>query len=186
MITKQKFYFIRHGQTAWNFEHRLQGNSDIPLNQTGIEQAYAAREAFRNIPITTICASPLSRARQTAEIVNEVLNCPIIDLPDLKECHFGIHEGSYSYDWLANWLNGDASSVPQEVEPYDAFIARATRGINLALTKPGPVLIVAHGGIYMPINQLLPQDQRKHIANCEPVQLDPPGSGKDTWNLTFL
>ena len=67
------FWFLRHGETDWNAQGISQGNVDIPLNAVGVAQARAAAEKLRNRGIATIVASPLSRARVTAEFVGEAL-----------------------------------------------------------------------------------------------------------------
>ena len=73
MLTETTFYYLRHGETDWNKEHRMQGATDVPLNATGVAQAHRAKEALRGRHVETICCSPLSRAYDTAMIVNEVL-----------------------------------------------------------------------------------------------------------------
>lgn len=186
MINHQQFYYVRHGQTDWNLNRKLQGNTDIPLNDTGIAQACEARDKLAGHPIATIVSSPLQRARRTADIINETLQCPIIEIEGLKECDFGPHEGTESYGWLADWLTGDTSTTPPEVEPYEDFIERGTSAINQALTHAGPVLIVAHGGIYMPINQVLPGDRHQVIPNGQPVRHDPPAKHHHHWEITFI
>ncbi len=187
MITHQQFYYVRHGQTDWNLNRRLQGNADIPLNDTGIAQAHTAKDKLAGQPIATICTSPLQRARRTADIINEVLQRPIIEFPGLKECNFGPNEGSTEYAWLKDWLNGDGSTIPPGVEPYDQFLDRATEAINRAISDhPGPILIVAHGGIYVPIKQVLPDNKQTLLGNGQPVRHDPPSSSADIWQTTFL
>ncbi|HFC04297.1 MAG TPA: histidine phosphatase family protein, partial [Rhizobiales bacterium] len=166
---------------------RLQGNADIPLNDTGIAQAHEAKEKLAGQPIATICTSPLQRARKTADIVNKVLQCPIIEMPGLRECNFGPNEGSTNYGWLREWLNGDGSTIPPGVEPYDEFLTRVRTAINEAITAhPGPILIVAHGGVYVPIKMVLSDNKQTLLGNGEPVRHDPPQSSGDVWQTTFL
>lgn len=186
MIAEQPFYYVRHGQTDWNLNRKLQGNSDTPLNQTGIDQAYRAKQIFKTVAIATICTSPLQRAVRTAHIINEEKNCPVIEIDGLRECNFGPHEGTQSYDWLADWLDGDTSTTPPEVEPWDDFMARTRAAINMALTSPGPVLIVAHGGVFAPIKQIVPREHRGHLQNGSPVYLAPPVNGTPHWRFTAL
>lgn len=187
MITHQQFYYVRHGQTDWNLNKRLQGNADIPLNETGIAQAHSAKEKLAGQLIATICTSPLQRARKTADIINEVLQCPIVEFDGLKECNFGPNEGSTNYGWLKDWLNGDGSTIPPGVEPYDAFLDRVTKAINGAIgDHPGPILIVAHGGVYVPIKMVMPENKQTLLGNGEPVRHDPPGAQTDVWRTTYL
>ena len=186
MITHHQFYYVRHGQTDWNLNRKLQGNTDIPLNDNGIAQAHEAKDRLAGIAITTICCSPLQRARKTADIINQALNCPILEIAGLKECNFGSHEGGQQHDWLADWLNGDDSTTPPEVEPFSDFINRGRQAINQALTHPGPVLIVAHGGLYIPVNQVLPKDQQRRLINGQPLRHDPPLSPEHSWQVSHL
>ena len=187
MIIHQQFFYVRHGQTDWNLNKRLQGNADIPLNDTGIRQAYEAKQKLTGQPIATICTSPLQRARKTADIINENLQCPIIEIDGLKECNFGPNEGSDNYGWLKDWLNGDGSSIPPGVEPYDKFLNRVRQALNQAISDhPGPVLIVAHGGVYVPIKMILPDKKQTLLGNGQPVRHDPPKTPDGHWQTTFL
>ena len=71
-------YFIRHGETAYNREGRVQGHLDIPLNEKGIFQAEKASDEFKDVEIDLIYCSPLKRARSTAEIINKFHNVEIV------------------------------------------------------------------------------------------------------------
>jgi probable phosphoglycerate mutase len=150
MLAERCFYFLRHGETDWNRDHRAQGHSDIPLNETGIAQAHDAKMRLAGCAIGTVCCSPLSRARETAEIVNQALRRPLVVIDALKECGLGAAEGSPRGSWFADWRGG---VTPEGAESYEGFIARALVGINTALAQPGPVLIVAHAGIYWAVQR---------------------------------
>ncbi len=87
------FFVLRHGQTDWNLEARLQGSTDIPLNDTGREQARHAGRILKDHGLTKIVASPLSRALETARIVGQAVGLePGIDAR-LIERNFGLFEG---------------------------------------------------------------------------------------------
>ncbi|MCH1983242.1 histidine phosphatase family protein [Ruminococcus sp. OA3] len=88
-----RLYVIRHGETTWNTQARLQGMSDIPLNENGISLARETGEAMRDIPFTRIYTSPLKRAVQTAELVAGERQLPIVKEDRLKEISFGEWEG---------------------------------------------------------------------------------------------
>ena len=88
-----KFYIIRHGQTNWNKEGRIQGKTDIELNEEGIKQAKEAKNILKDYPIDMIVSSTLKRAKKTAEIINEAKNVPIIFKEALEERCFGEFEG---------------------------------------------------------------------------------------------
>ena len=86
-------YIIRHGQTAWNVQRRLQGQTDIPLNETGRAMAEKAREEYRDIHFDICFSSPLARARETAEILLEGTGVPVVTDRRLAEMCFGEYEG---------------------------------------------------------------------------------------------
>lgn len=73
-----KIILIRHGKTEWNTLNKAAGQVDIPLNEIGREQALETKEKLKDMPIDLIITSPLIRARQTAEIINEDRKLPII------------------------------------------------------------------------------------------------------------
>ncbi len=86
-------YIIRHGQTDWNVRHRLQGKTDIPLNENGRRMAGEARDKYRDIRFDICFSSPLLRAYETARIVLEGRGVPVITDERLSEMGFGIYEG---------------------------------------------------------------------------------------------
>jgi broad specificity phosphatase PhoE len=171
MLVETPFFYLRHGETDWNREHRAQGHSDIPLNATGIAQARAAIAPLLGCGIATICTSPLARARMTAEIVNQQLRRPLVVIEALKECGLGVQEGARRGDWFQAWQRGQ---TPAGAEPYEGFIARALAGINQALAQPGPVLIVAHAGVYWAVQRHAGLDPDARLPNGCPVRHDPP------------
>lgn len=93
-LVPKSFYFIRHGQTDWNKEQRLQGQTDIPLNDMGREQAEALQALVATINITHVYYSPLSRAQETMHIACKHLSVPKVALEGLKELHCGEWEGT--------------------------------------------------------------------------------------------
>lgn len=86
-----KVYFMRHGETDWNIVKRLQGTTDIPLNENGISLAKISAENMKNagIQFDEIFSSPLNRAVHTAEIINEKYSCTIKTDERIKEFNFG-------------------------------------------------------------------------------------------------
>src|SRR5688572_566464 len=89
----RSFYFLRHGETDWNVEGRVQGHTDTPLNENGRAQARAAIYILKKHKIDRIVSSTLNRAFETAQIVNAVLNLPIETDERLCERNFGVYEG---------------------------------------------------------------------------------------------
>ncbi len=182
MLKEVEFYFIRHGQTDWNLEERCMGQTDIPLNETGIAQASKAASILQNTPIQTICYSPLSRTKKTAELINAALNCPMIAIDALKECGWGIVEGRFKENgkYLRRWFAGENFEGAEE---YPAFIKRALEGVNEALQYPKP-LIVSHGGIYWGIQSALGLTHEINstgLQNCVPYYHKPPAQLNTPW-----
>ena len=114
-------YFIRHGQTDWNKQGRMQGSTDIPLNEVGLKQAQEVAGALleKGLQFNKILSSPLSRALKTAEIINYKMNTTLEVHPQLKEFNFGKWEGQFSKDLkienlelFNHWLNNGFLVTP--------------------------------------------------------------------------
>ena len=88
-----ELYIIRHGETYWNHEHRIQGRSDLPLNENGRALAGKTGEALEQTPFDVIYSSPLIRAYETANLIRGHRNIQIIRDDRLQEISFGISEG---------------------------------------------------------------------------------------------
>lgn len=86
-------YIMRHGKTDWNLKHKLQGRTDIPLNDIGRQMAREAKERYKDINFDVCYCSPLIRAKETAELFLEDRDIPIIYDDRLIEMGFGIYEG---------------------------------------------------------------------------------------------
>lgn len=105
-------YLIRHGETDWNIERRLQGREDTELNANGIKQAEACGKAFRNIPVDGIVSSPLKRARQTAEIIASFLGGPKVTVDgDFIERDFGKLSGFTPEERESSGLSDESAGV---------------------------------------------------------------------------
>ena len=135
---------IRHGQTDWNLALRMQGRSDIPLNDTGREQALVAASALAAEPWDVVVSSPLLRARETAEIIAAALDVPLgASYDELLEQDFGVAEGTLVSELATRWPDRDFAGM----EPDEVVGPRGIRGLErIALDHPGArVLAVAHG-----------------------------------------
>ena len=119
---------------------------DVPLNATGLAQARAAAGLLRRSGIATLVASPLSRARVTAEIVAEALGLDVDFDADLREVAFGVQEGQPMTEWFSDWVAG--AFTPEGAETFVALRVRARIAVNRALGRPAPVLVVAHGALF--------------------------------------
>ncbi len=184
MLSRSSFFFLRHGETDWNREHRAQGQKDVPLNAAGLEQANQASRLVAGLNIGTICTSPLRRAVDTAEILQGTLGCALEVIDELKECSWGVREGQVKEQWFDDWKFGCA--VPQGAESYESFLRRALLGLNIALRRPGPVLLVSHGGIYWAVQKYAALGDELDIPNAVPVRHDPPRPDFPWWTATIL
>jgi hypothetical protein len=117
-MLQRSFYFLRHGETDWNKEGRVQGHTDIPLNDTGRSQAEQVVCILARTPIHRIVVSSLSRAYETASIVNAALQKPLAVDEGLKERHFGDFEGLKISEY--DDLRGDLAKkgLPPEENGY--------------------------------------------------------------------
>ena len=186
MLVHVPFYFLRHGETDWHRQRIIQGQTDTPLNATGLSQAEAIAPEVAKLCFRSICCSSLQRARSTAEIVNRGLDKPIYVLPDLMECGLGEIQGEPSNGaWREPWMKG--GPMPGG-ETFGEYTARVMRGFAQALTHAGPVLVVGHGGNFWALEQygLIPETR---VPNCALFHLEPPPtkSGESKfWNVTLL
>lgn len=184
MLRTKPFYYLRHGQTNWNLEHRAQGQQDVPLNEAGRAQAAHALPKLFAKGITTIISSPLRRAKETASILAESLGIPVVVIDSLKEASWGECEGLPKGEWFSLWRSG--ANNPANAEPYDEFLMRALTGLNMALEYPGPVLIVAHGGTYWAVERATQFELSEDVPNCTPVFHDPPLTAGSHWRVEIL
>lgn len=142
-----EIYLVRHGETDWNKEGRLQGRTDIPMNQNGISQMkrigdYMADGGYR---VDKIITSPLQRAGMSAEIIASRIGYErsgIIIEPLFTERSFGDAEGTV---WTAGMCLNDGKYGEESVKE---LCGRAAAGIGKYATgENGNILIVAHGAI---------------------------------------
>jgi len=149
--------YLRHGQTDWNARNLVQGRTDIPLNETGREQARerAAELVSHQPPVEIIYASPMKRARETAEIVQEALGVPLRFDDRLIEMCFGKLEGVDRSPLIGGSVIthlaalGEAEFLRQGAETFSTLYERVGGFLDeLAASHAGQcVLIVAHGGV---------------------------------------
>ncbi|WP_347345934.1 histidine phosphatase family protein [Microbacterium sp.] len=150
---------VRHGETDWNRDRRIQGTTDIPLNDSGRAQARAAAERLRvqlpvDAPIVVAC-SHLSRAHETAGIVAAELGVAAPRAyPQLRERGYGIAEGMSTSDFAARWGDWHTAEIP-DAEPWPhlrvraiSAIRRVVRDARRATSPTGPsVVVVTHGAL---------------------------------------
>ncbi len=145
---------LRHGQTDWNIDFRLQGVTDVELNETGIRQAQLAAEHLNGDDWDFIASSPLSRAKVTAEIVAEKLQITEVKvMPLLLERSFGEVEGMLYEDWKR--LHPDGIAPGGETE--EQLHARTLELLDelLVLFRGTRVLTISHGALIRKVVNLL-------------------------------
>ena len=144
----------RHGQTDWNVLKKVQGKADIELNKKGIEQAEATRDTLKNEKIDLILCSPLKRAKQTADIINQERNIPIIIDERVSERDFGEFEGmpNTDFDFNAFWSYKQNLKY-DKAENIKDFFGRVYDFLESIKNEYAGkrILIVAHGGISIPV-----------------------------------
>lgn len=147
---------IRHGETAWNVDTRIQGHLDIPLNDMGIWQAQCAAKALAQEPIQAIYTSDLRRASQTAEAIGQAAGVPAVAHAGLRERAFGRFQGHTFAQIEANhpedalrWRQRDPHWRPEGGESLLALRERIQQTVEeLARAHSGGLIVlVAHGGV---------------------------------------
>ena len=152
----------RHGQTNWNAENRIQGQKDIELNDTGREQAGAIKDSIKGEKFDLIISSPLKRARETADIINQALNIPIIEDARLMERSFGNSEGltkpeirelELEHPEITDIWNYKRNVGYNGIEPFQEFAKRIYDFLDEIIEKyhEKRILIVSHGGVLVPM-----------------------------------
>lgn len=155
-----KLYFVRHGETEWNVRKKIQGKTDIPLNENGICQARELADELQrdDIRVNHIYHSTQIRAEQTAGIIAEALHARCVPLDGLAEMNLGIWEGD---NWRAieqknspeyqNWKK-DRRYVrtPGGGECYNDIVKRTLRAMEYIIKRENnDVIIVTHSAIIM-------------------------------------
>jgi broad specificity phosphatase PhoE len=131
---------VRHGETDWNADGRLQGHTDRPLSDYGRRQARELAGELEDEELEAIYSSDLTRARETAEIVGERLGLPVALYPDLREKDWGTWEGLTAVE------RDRVEFVGETTEAHQERILRALRRISQRHSGGGRVLVVTHGG----------------------------------------
>lgn len=127
-----KLYIIRHGETDWNKERRMQGSADIELNEYGRKLAFITKEALKDIPFDIAYTSPLKRASETAKIILEGRDIPLYKDKRIEEMNFGKYEGKSEAELIAvkddfmNCFNCPEKYYPKDgAETHKEVIGRA-------------------------------------------------------------
>jgi broad specificity phosphatase PhoE len=182
MTRRPRIYLVRHGETTWNAEGRLLSRTDEPINDRGERQATQAALDLASIRWDSAFASPLVRARRTAEvIVGARADAPPLSIDErLREVDFGPYEG-----WTDEQLEADPVAVTRRrdgaqlpgVEPDEEVAARA-RSFLEDLPRDGIGLVVGHGRMLRIMLALLLDlppafSGRLRMRNCRPAVVEP-------------
>ena len=166
-----RIFLARHGETDWNVERRIQGTTDIPLNENGMRQAHSLGSYLDRLfhaeggSLSYIFTSPLIRAKETAEIVGRRLDVEVEAVPGLEEMNFGICEGKtwveakslYPRE-LEEWEENKRYRRVSGGESYQDVLARFFFAYTLIQEKltmagkdseKGDILIITHGAVIM-------------------------------------
>lgn len=174
------FWFLRHGETDYNAAGLSQGALDIELNATGRAQAERVGPLLAGQGITAIVSSPMLRTRETTDIVNEFLRLPVSYEADLREVIFGGMEGKPLLPWFPEWLEGHYT--PEGAESFSVVTARVMAALTRVLkAQKGPLLIVAHGGVFRAIRELMGLPKEGLTHNAVPFYCEPSVNG---WQIT--
>jgi probable phosphoglycerate mutase len=154
-VTVRRLLLWRHGQTDWNAEGRIQGQTDSQLADEGVRQAEKAAEPLAALSPTLIVASDLARARDTAEVLATRTGLAVTTDARLRERHWGDWQGHthaelavHDAERYVAWRNGERIEVPG-AETNEAVGLRAAAGILAAVEASpddGVVVVVSHGG----------------------------------------
>ena len=149
-------YLVRHAQTSWNHENRIQGHSDQPLDAKGLDQAKRVGDYFASHRLSAVYSSHLSRSLQTARAIAQGRVNPVIDRA-LAEMHLGAWEGLTAEEVNARhqgayqlWRTSPSKVVIPGAEPVLDFRARVRQAVGrivAAHRQDESIVIVSHGGV---------------------------------------
>jgi probable phosphoglycerate mutase len=151
---------VRHGETDWNADGRLQGHTDRPLSDHGRRQAQKLAEELEGEEIEAIYASDLARARETAEIVGGRLGLPVELDPDLREKDWGTWEGLTSIE------RDRVEFVGESTEAHQERMLRSLQRIAERHPGDGRVVVVTHGGSMRRVQTALMGVALPVVENC--------------------
>ena len=148
-----RLYYLRHGQTTWNADgNRYAGATDVPLTELGIQQAKQGSARIRDIEFDAVFCSGMSRALETAKLVLDGRDVPIVQDPRLNEMNYGTWEGkthaeivaepdNHWHDWA---VDPDAFRPGERGELASELVARVTAFLYDVMQPGRTVLAVAH------------------------------------------
>lgn len=155
-MTLTRILFIRHGETVFNIEGKIQGNLDSPLTEIGQRQARAVAHRLRHTPPAHIYTSDLGRALATAQLIAQAIHCPLATDERLRERNMGIFQG-LTFDEIARRYPDESGRlktatvdyIPTGGESADQTRQRAWTALNeFADRHPGQeIAVISHGAV---------------------------------------
>lgn len=201
LMQATRICFVRHGETSWNAEKRIQGNIDVGLDEAGQAQADAAARWLSPLPIAAVYSSDLLRARQTAERLARALNLAPILRPEFRERRYGLFEG-LTYDQSRSRYP-DVYSLfearePDFVIPYGGeslrqLHLRVSDGLRQLVDdhRGQTIALVTHGGVLDIVNRVVrgtslrqPRDFLIPNAGINWVSAQDGGWKMEAWGVT--
>jgi broad specificity phosphatase PhoE len=169
-------YCIRHGQSVYNAEGRIQGQSNVPLSELGRRQSEALARALADLSVEAIYASPLRRAMQTAEVIAEALRLPVQTDPRLQEIDVGVFQDRLPAELaqlypeeLARWSSGDPDFVIPGGESRRQVGRRGREAFeSIREAGPGQAVVVSHGRLLIETLKAIvdfPPEQQPHALH---------------------
>lgn len=174
-----KLFVTRHGQTQYNIEVRICGRSNVRLTEKGIAQAHELAEQMQNTKIDVIVSSPLIRARETAQIVADVIGAPVEVDDRLAERDYGVIDGTYegTPGFMEQWVQF-GYQYP-EGESWLKVAQRVYNFLEDAKQKypDKNVMVISHGGVCRVINsyfESLGNEEffKFNLGNCKVLQYE--------------
>ncbi len=179
-------YLVRHGETVWNAERRIQGQSDSPLTEKGEQQAHQVGERVKRFGITHVIASDLGRTRRTAEIIADACGCTVTLDPRLRELNMGVLEKrpldgltEEEERWRSTLVDGTENGRIPQGESMAEMAARMHDALSACLSLPAgsrPLLVshgMALGGLISTILGLPAHAERRlRLRNCSISRVD--------------
>lgn len=177
-MTSARLCLVRHGETAWNAERRIQGQLDVPLSAVGRAQARAAAAALATERFDALYASDLARAHETAGACAEALGLPVRSVPGLRERHYGVFQALTYAEMEARHPEEFARFRARDEDfPFSGggeslrdFAARVNGTVDeiLAAHPGGQVLLVTHGGV---LDILQRRASRRSLADARDFEI---------------
>jgi broad specificity phosphatase PhoE len=173
-----KIYLIRHGETTGDIENRYGGSYDDHLTDRGREQLSQTAIQVADKDIEIIFHSPLTRARESAEIISEVINCPVEQWDGLEERHYGVLTGLTKQEALDNYpeaveAHKDPMNTDPEGESFEDFNNRVVAVFEKIKEHPhNTIAILAHGGSIKRILTYLGEPLPDSIADGGVIEVE--------------